>query len=103
MGMTDEELHAAQPRKDFVFNMYDENTTTEYRNVSVPNWIARDGRWGDVYNALMDARNGKGASATEKMVKLLEWAREVGRTEAETGREPEGRLIPATPPGGCVK
>ena len=102
MGMTDEELHAAQPRKDFVFNMYDENTTVEYRNVSVPNWIARDGGWGDVYNALMDARNGKCASATEKIVKVLEWAREVGRTEAETGREPEGKIT-ASPPGGCVK
>lgn len=90
MGMTDEELHAAQPKKDFKFNMYDENTKVEYRDVVVPNWIAADGRWGDVHNALMAAGNRNFATATEKIVQVLERAREFGRMEAESGREPEG-------------
>lgn len=92
MGMTDEELHAAQPEKDYKFNMYDESVTTEYRDVIVPNWMARDGRWAEVYNALQAARNSKIATATEQIVKAMERAREYGRMEAESGREPEGKL-----------
>lgn len=88
--MTEEELYAAQPEKDFKFNMCDENTNVEYRDVVVPNWMARDGRWAEIYGALTDARNGKLASATEKIVKAMERAREHGKQEAETGRKPEG-------------
>lgn len=90
--MTDEELYEAQPKKDFKFNMYDENTRVEYRDVVVPNWIAADGRWGDVHNALMAAGNRNFATATEKIVQVLERAREYGRMEVESGREPEGKL-----------
>jgi hypothetical protein len=92
MGMTDEELHAAQPPHDFKFNMYDESTRVEHRDVVVPNWIARDGRWAEIYNAVKAAECGQIAKATEQIVKALERAREYGRMEAESGREPEGKL-----------
>lgn len=92
--MTDEQMYEAQPRKDFKFNMYDENVRVEYRDVVVPNWIAADGRWGDVHNALMAAGNRNFATATEKIVKVLERAREYGRLEAQLGRQPEGLPVP---------
>lgn len=79
--MTDEELHEAQPKKDWVFNMVDTVVKTNYRDVTVPNWIAADGRWGDVYNALQAARDGNFATATEQIVKAMERAREYGREE----------------------
>ncbi len=79
--MTDEELHAAQPGGDFKFNLADTALKTNYRDVTVPNWIAADGRWGDVYNALQSARDGNFATATEKIVKALEAAREFGAQE----------------------
>lgn len=94
MGMSDEQLYEAQPEKDFVFNMYDENTNVEYRNVTVPNWMARDGRWAEIYNALSAARNGKFASATEQIVKAMERVREFGRLEAQLGQKPEGLPVP---------
>lgn len=81
MGMTEEELHAAQPAGDFTFNLADTVLKTNYRDITVPNWIAADGRWGDVYNALQSARDGNFATATEKIVKALERARQFGREE----------------------
>lgn len=94
MGMTDEQLYEAQPEKDFKFNMYDENTRVDYRDVVVPNWIARDGRWAEIHSALMDAGNRKFALATEKIVKALERAREFGMVQAQLGRDPEGLPVP---------
>lgn len=79
--MTDEELHAAQPPGDFKFQLADESSRTDFREVVVPNWMAKDGRWAEIYNALQAARNGKIASATEQIVKAIERAREYGREE----------------------
>jgi hypothetical protein len=80
--MTDEEMHEAQPKKDFVFQLVDqEPIKLNYRNVTVPNWIGRDGHWAEVYNALSAARNCEMAKSTEMIVKAMERAREVGREE----------------------
>lgn len=81
--MTDEELHEAQPAKDFTFQLVDTHTKLVPREVVVPNWIARDGHWGDVHNALSSAREGNMATATERIVRALERARGFGRQEAE--------------------
>ena len=79
--MTDEELHEAQPAKDFKFELVDREVKLIYRDVVVPNWIARDGHWADIYNALGAARNSEMAKATEQIVKAMERAREYGREE----------------------
>lgn len=101
--MTDEELHAAQPQKDFEFTLVDTEVRTLPRQVVVPNWIARDGHWGDVYNALIAARNGNMATATEKITRAMERARQFGREEAESEAEElrrrqfEGRFVTPKP------
>jgi hypothetical protein len=88
--MTDEELHDAQPAKDFVFEMVDqEPIKLNHRNVTVPNWIARDGHWAEIYNALAAARNSQMAKATELIVKAMERARQVGRQEVYLERSQE--------------
>lgn len=99
--MTEQELHEAQPEKDFVFQLVDqEPIKLIYRDVTVPNWIARDGHWAEVYNALGAARNSEMARATEMIVKAMERAREVGREEAEQEQERqfkqarEGNFVP---------
>lgn len=85
--MTDEELHAAQPAGAFKFMLNDSQMKIIPREVEVPNWIARDGHWGDVYNALIAARDSNMATATEKIVKALERAREFGYQQATAMNE----------------
>lgn len=80
--MTDEELHAAQPDSSFKFMLTDRQLKLLPREVTVANWIAKDGHWGDVYNALMAAADGNMATATEKIAKALERARQFGYQQA---------------------
>lgn len=87
--MTEEELHEAQPAKDFKFQLVDTEVKLNYRDVVVPNWIARDGHWADVYNALGAARNSEMAKATEMIVKAMERARQFGREEEIQSRAAE--------------
>jgi hypothetical protein len=86
--MTEEELHAAQPEKDYKFYLADQQLREEYRNVGVPNWMARDGHWADVWNALQAAQGRKMATATEMIVKAMERARQFGREESSVSDPP---------------
>lgn len=80
--MTDDELYAAQPAKDFEFNLEDTVPAQKRaRKVVVPNWMAREGRWSEIWGALDAARQGNMATAAERMVNAMEFARQLGRKE----------------------